>query len=204
MPDGIDDLAAQRPRDSAQAEVSISARARQWPVAGGAARDGQLATHRSRQKRFQPGLLAGMKNIETTIDIDAPPSRVWEVLMDFQSYPEWNPFIVSVSGVARAGDKLTVRIQPPGRSGMTFRPMVLVAEPEREFRWRGKVLVRGLFDGDHYFGLEPARRGTHFHQGERFTGLLVPLLGGTLTAAEVGFKAMNERLKARAESSPPV
>lgn len=143
---------------------------------------------------------AVMKVIDTWIEIAAPPSRVWEVLTDFQSYPEWNPFITSISGSARAGEKLSVRIQPAGKSGMSFKPTVLVADPQRELRWKGKVLVNGLFDGEHHFRLEPMEHGTRFHQGERFTGLLVPLLSGTFHATEQGFEAMNERLKRRAET----
>src|SRR5690606_24538713 len=96
-----------------------------------------------------------MRTIDTCIEIAAPPSRVWEVLMDFQSYPEWNAFITSISGSARVGEKLSVRIQPPGKKGMTFKPTVLVADPQREFRWKGKVLVNGIFDGEHFFRLEP-------------------------------------------------
>lgn len=140
-----------------------------------------------------------MKLIDTSIDIAAPPSRVWEVLMDFPRHPEWNPFIASISGSIQPGESLTVQIQPPGKGGMTFRPTVLAMNPEREFRWKGKLLINGLFDGEHYFRLEPLGEGTRFHHGERFTGLLVPLLSGMLPATEQGFKAMNERLKERAE-----
>jgi hypothetical protein len=141
-----------------------------------------------------------MRTIETSIEIAAPPSRVWEVLKDFPLYPQWNPFITSISGSMRVGEKLKVRIEPAGKSGIEFNPTVLIAEPEREFRWKGKVLVQGLFDGEHYFRMEPSGRGTRFHQGEQFTGLLVPLLSCTFTATEQGFKAMNEQLKRRAET----
>lgn len=30
---------------------------------------------------------------------------------------------------------------------MMFTPIVTKAVPERAFRWRGKLFVRGLFDG---------------------------------------------------------
>ncbi len=44
-----------------------------------------------------------------------------------------------------------------------------------------------------------------FHQGERFTGILVPLMGfiGVFRNTQDGFEAMNQALKRRAESALP-
>jgi hypothetical protein len=64
----------------------------------------------------------------------------------------------------------------------------------------GHLLIPGVFDGEHYFLLEPLGDGkTRLMQGERFSGLLVCLLSGTLSATEAGFKAMNTALKQEAE-----
>ncbi|MFM2360786.1 MAG: hypothetical protein RLY16_2779, partial [Bacteroidota bacterium] len=38
------------------------------------------------------------KEIKTTIEIHASPARVWEVLTNFDEYPNWNPFIKSLKG----------------------------------------------------------------------------------------------------------
>jgi hypothetical protein len=56
---------------------------------------------------------------------------VWEVLSDFDAYPEWNPFIRRISGSPHEGEKLEVRIEPPGSRGMKFKPTVLEATPGR-------------------------------------------------------------------------
>jgi hypothetical protein len=96
-----------------------------------------------------------------------------------------------------------VRIEPPGGRGMTFRPTVLTVEPNRELRWLGRLLLPGLFDGEHSFRLEPLATGrVRLVQAERFTGLLVPILGGMLGNTERGFQAMNQALKERAEATP--
>jgi hypothetical protein len=84
---------------------------------------------------------------------------------------------------------------------MRFRPTVLAVEPKREFRWKGKLVIPGLFDGEHIFMLEP-KSDTHlvFRQGEVFSGLLVPLFRRSLDGAtKQGFIAMNEALKREAE-----
>lgn len=122
------------------------------------------------------------------------------MLTDFESYPSWNPFIQSIAGRPDEGEKLEVRIAPPGRRAMRFRPTVLKAEAPRELRWLGRVLLPGLFDGEHIFQIEPSGDGgSRFIQRERFTGVLVPLLGGMLPKTEQGFAAMNEALKQRTE-----
>jgi hypothetical protein len=142
-----------------------------------------------------------MRELRREIDIDAPPSAVWAVLTDTGSYPDWNPFISRFSGDLREGAKLDVRIEPPGGRAMTFKPTVLTVENERELRWLGRFLLRGLFDGEHIFELEALGDDrTRFTQAERFTGILVRAFGSTLDKTELGFEQMNSALKARAEA----
>jgi hypothetical protein len=138
--------------------------------------------------------------LHSEIEIDAPPERVWRVLTAFDAYPEWNPFIRSIEGDPEVGSRLRVRIEPPGSRGMTFKPTVQAAEPARELRWLGRLFVPGLMDGEHRLALEPLDGGrSRFIQSERFSGVLVGLLGRMLAATEQGFKQMNEALKRRAE-----
>jgi uncharacterized protein YndB with AHSA1/START domain len=92
--------------------------------------------------------------LETSVDIDADAATVWQVLMDFPAYAEWNPFIRSIEGQPRPGERLSVMIQPPGQGAMRFRPHVQRTEQHRVFSWLGKLLVPGLFDGRHEFALE--------------------------------------------------
>src|SRR5215218_590968 len=98
-----------------------------------------------------------MRELQASTDIEASAERVWQVLTDFDSYPDWNPFIRRIVGTPAPGARLEVRIEPPGRRGMTFRPVVLAAEPERELRWLGRLGMRGLFDGEHVLLIEPVQ-----------------------------------------------
>ena len=142
-----------------------------------------------------------MKELRTEIEIQASAERVWQLLTDFPSFPQWNPFIRKATGNIRVGERLEVNIQPSGASAMTFRPTVLKVEPNRELRWLGHLLVPGLFDGEHFFTIEPLGEGrVRFTQREVFTGLLVPLLArGLDTDTWRGFEEMNLALKTRAE-----
>jgi hypothetical protein len=142
-----------------------------------------------------------VREIVTEIEIDSPAERVWEVLTDFAAYPQWNPFIRRAEGELREGARLEIRIEPPGGRGMTFRPVLLEVRRPTELRWLGRLGLRGLFDGEHVFSLEPLDRGgVRLVHRERFTGLLVPLLWRPLErSTREGFESMNGALRSRAE-----
>lgn len=142
-----------------------------------------------------------MHTIHTTIEIDASPDQVWSVLVDFPSHASWNPFFASVAGDAIVGATLRIAARKDdGSEGVVFRPVVLDVEPGRRLRWKGKLLVRGLFDGTHDFRLEALDDGrTRLHHGEEFRGLLVPLFGRILRDTEVGFRDFNQALADRVE-----
>ena len=136
--------------------------------------------------------------LHTEIDIAAPPERVWSCLMDFAAYPAWNPFITSVVGVAAVGQRLTVRLDPPGGRGITMRPTVIDVVAGRALEWFGRLGIPGIFDGRHRFELHETATGTRFVHGERFQGLLVRPLRASLDGpTRAGFVAMNEALARR-------
>jgi hypothetical protein len=141
------------------------------------------------------------KEIKTSILIDTAPEKVWSVLTNFDNYPNWNPFIKSIKGEVKVGNKITARIEPPEAKGMTFKPSVLTFETNKELSWIGHLLFAGLFDGKHKFELIDNGNGTTtFIQSESFKGILVPLFKKMLDINTInGFDAMNKRLKELAE-----
>ena len=126
---------------------------------------------------------------------------MWQILTGFADYGDWNPFITLASGDLRVGHKLSLRIVPPGRGGMSFRPRVTAVEPEHLLEWSGTLGIPGLFDGRHAFVLEPTAGGTTLTQTETFSGLLVPLSTGMLRRTKKGFENMNDALLSRATAS---
>ena len=140
-----------------------------------------------------------MNQIETEIHIQAKAQRVWQVLMDFENYPHWNPFIKSISGEKKPGGLLKVTIQPPEFSAMTIKPKVFVCDENSEFRWKGSLIIPGLFDGEHYFLIEPQADHVRFVHGEKFNGVLVSLFGSVLKKTKKGFEMMNQALKVKSE-----
>ena len=146
-----------------------------------------------------------MVQISTEIEINASPERVWQVLTDFPALPDWNPLMQTAEGEMQAGARLKVYLKMPQGMGMTIKPKVLKAEPNRELRWKGRMLMPGIFDGEHFFTIEPLDENrVRFVQGESFGGLLIPLFAifGGFKKTRRGFEEMNQALKVRAEQLP--
>jgi hypothetical protein len=141
------------------------------------------------------------KEIRTEVLINSNPAKIWNILMDFDKYPKWNPFIISIKGQPTKGFKITAKLKPPDAKGMTINPTILETDNERKFRWLGHLIVPGLFDGEHIFELIDNKNGTTtFIQREIFKGLLIPLLNKLLDDnTRRGFEQMNQQLKIEAE-----
>jgi hypothetical protein len=139
--------------------------------------------------------------ISTTVDIDAPKQLVWDVLTDFAAYYEWNPY-ARIEGTAQVGTKLTVHMGANGGRGMAFKPKVLVATPDDELRWLGKLGFGGIVDGEHFFILDRNADGTtQLTHGERYSGALVALIRPFLNKEknQAGYEGFNRVLKQRVE-----
>ncbi|WP_121967237.1 SRPBCC domain-containing protein [Myroides sp. N17-2] len=135
--------------------------------------------------------------IETSIQIKASKKEVWDVLMDFNEYAYWNPFIKSITGIGSIGMPLEITLPT-----MKFKPIVHTKKNEELFSWQGKLWVKGIFDGHHQFKLIAIDdHNCLFKHREDFSGILVPLLKKKLNAdTRLGFEAMNIALKNRVES----
>jgi hypothetical protein len=143
-----------------------------------------------------------MKSIRVTTEIAAPVETVWAELSAVGAYAEWNPFITAFEGELVEGNRLEVRILPPGGRAMTFRPTVTVVQEGERLEWLGRLVMPGVFDGRHSFQLEALADGrTRLTQAEEFSGLMVPFTGSMLEKTRAGFEAMNEALRLRAEKA---
>ncbi len=136
------------------------------------------------------------KLIKTSIQIDASPKQVWQVLTNFAQYKDWNPFMPSVEGKVEVGKRIKVNA-----GGMNFKPTLLTRIENEQLSWIGSLLFKGIFDGEHLFRIEENPDGTvtFFHE-EQFSGILVGLFAKKLDRdTRAGFESMNIALKNRVE-----
>jgi len=143
------------------------------------------------------------KEIHTKIEINASRERVWETLTDLASYPEWNPMIRRASGEIKIDARLELYFKPPGTKGTTFRPKLIVVEPNAELRWSGRPGVPKLFESEHVFMIEQIEQEKALLAHDMiFYGLLIPLVRERLEqAVRQPFDEMNHALKNRVEQT---
>lgn len=114
------------------------------------------------------------REINTQVDIHASAQRVWQILTDYKSYPEWNPFITKISGQLHVGEHVNFWFSLPFGGSLPARATILNSVPEVELRWAGALPIPGLLRAEHYHVIEVlGANRLRFHQGEIFTGLLV-------------------------------
>lgn len=143
-------------------------------------------------------IFAPRDEIETRIWIEAAPERVWALLTDPGIHASLSPGLRRIEGHFDTGERLTLEMDSPTGGSLTIRPRVLLAQPARELRWRGRIWLPRLLDGEHYFKLTPENGGTRLVQGERFQGVLLWLMN--VKQFEPEFDRMNAALKAHLEN----
>lgn len=143
-----------------------------------------------------------MKTIETQIKANSTPEKIWKILINFEEYELWNPFMIKVVGDAKLGSKIMVKIQTVRGKQRTYYPTITRLEINKELRWKGKSFLPGLFDGERIFIIEKSTDNkVSFIHKEIFTGLGVKLVGDKLDEdLRESFDKMNIALKTKAEN----
>ncbi|KAL5337121.1 hypothetical protein BJX70DRAFT_399928 [Aspergillus crustosus] len=161
-----------------------------------------------------------MGSINTSIEINAPPTVVREKFLDFPSLPTYTPtgFVRSITPAnpstkpldLQSGDKLHCTMN---YGKMKFTSTVASNTPS-EFSWSGSI--PGIFAGTHFFRFEEVssdsgKSKTRLVHGEEFSGLLAGIYGegwlgrlvGVREAGVKGFSGFNEDFKRWVEGATP-
>jgi len=140
------------------------------------------------------------KAIKTEIVINAPADKVWNILTNLSGYSDWNPFIVESHGAIQTKSRIR-NVMKNGDKTITFKPVIQRVEPPFYFDWVGRLFVPGIFDGHHYFQIEPITDNqVKLIHGEHFSGILAgPILKKIGSETAQNFIRMNQALREEAE-----
>lgn len=79
------------------------------------------------------------KNLVTSVkvQINAPASLVWDVLVDLDNYPRWNPYTVKVESTLEMGAPVNLFLPDPTRPGELIHVIEHLAafEPAKQLSW---------------------------------------------------------------------
>lgn len=148
-----------------------------------------------------------MPQTVSTIDIDAPPQVVWNVLLDSSRYAEWNPMLRLLKGKLEKGSLIVAKIDADGIP-FVFDARVNRCEPNKVLSWKGPSakFMHSVACGEHSFELVDLGNGrTRFIHAERFDGALMqiePLWKALEKKLAVLYPRFDRALKARVESRP--
>lgn len=111
------------------------------------------------------------------LEIAAPPSAVWSVLIRATEWPRFYDNCANVKVVG--GDELSAGCTFTWRTfGMPMRTLITEFEPERVLTWRGDTIFGR---GGHTWELQPTQTGTRLVTEEVQRGFIPTLVGWWMT-----------------------
>ncbi len=135
------------------------------------------------------------------VEIEAPAERVWDILVDFERYGEWNPFTTRVEASLEIGAPVMLHV----RLGWLKRKQperIETVEPPHLLAWgttMGHPVLLSALREQRVEALGETR--CRYSTTDRTTGLLTPLVAllfGRLIRQ--GFNDLAAALKTRAEA----
>ena len=135
---------------------------------------------------------------EVAIPVSAPPERIWSLLTNAADLPRWNTTIESIEGSIASGE--TIKLRTKATPERVFKLAVSDLVPSKSMVWSDGFAP--MFKGVRTFTLTPNSDGTtEFAMREVFSGLMLPMIAGSLPDFVPVFEQYASDLKKAAEAS---
>ena len=129
------------------------------------------------------------------INIKATADKVWAIMTNAADFPRWNSTVKSIEGKIALGQtiKLVAVISPT----RTFNLNIIEFVPEKKMVWSDG---NAMFKGVRTYTVTPKPDGsTDFTMSEEYTGLMLPMIAGSLPDFIPTFEQYASDLKKEAE-----
>lgn len=133
-----------------------------------------------------------------SIHIHATPDKIWALLTDAARFPTWNSTVISIEGRIALNEKISLKsTSSPER---TFKLRISEWTPPSRMVWEDGMAP--MFKGVRTYVLTPGSDGTtDFAMREVFSGLMIPMIGGSLPDFKPIFEQYAADLKREAEKN---
>lgn len=132
-------------------------------------------------------------------DIDAPIDVVWDCLLDFEQYPEWNPFTVAVIGKKDIGAILDLQVNLTGKRIQISQETLQELAKPTQIAWGMHMLHPVLLKArrDQFLTVIDDNQ-CRYHTYDALSGLLSPLVNLLYgKAMQEGFDKVGAALQKR-------
>ena len=129
------------------------------------------------------------------INIKAKAEKVWALMTNAADFPRWNSTVKSIEGKIASGEtiKLVAAISPD----RVFNLKIIEFVPQKRMVWSDG---NAIFKGVRTYTLTPKPDGsTDFTMSEVYTGLMLPMIAGSLPDFGPTFEKYVTDLKKEAE-----
>lgn len=141
------------------------------------------------------------RGVETFIDIKTTPDALWQLLISFDKYPEWHPYLIQAEGAPTLKNKITFTYVKQDSTQDTFKAYILEATPDTVLSWGGSIGF--IFNAKHYYRIDRIDSETvRLTQGEYWHGIFGRSYGKKVYQdACANFQKQNQIMKAMLENN---
>ncbi|MCK8520134.1 SRPBCC domain-containing protein [Aquimarina sp. D1M17] len=138
----------------------------------------------------------GKKSVHHEVVIDASSEKVWMVLIDTNSYKEWNPVMKLIAGEVREGNEVTYQFTQDVNNQSEIPATVIKIEPNVLLNQAGGIPM--VLTYNHKYSLVPLENQTMVVIHEDYKGIGVNFWNPK--PVEEAYAKLNNALKTRVES----
>ena len=141
-------------------------------------------------------IIPSERSFTNEIEIDAPPDKVWRVIMDRADYPEWQTNLTKVEVI---DDKNWVEYPKDSPEPLRFT----LARDERPTRMEFAYKMGDSFDGEWAGDVTPIAGGVRLRTNDSYaaSGVVTKILIGMFFDFDKFAKDWNNKLKERVEKT---
>lgn len=141
-----------------------------------------------------------MREFTLATAVTARPADAWDVLADFERYPQWHPLVERLTMATQWSTQLKVVLRISKR--ITLKGSVLEFDPLRRMHWDGRHAVWGLLTTKYSLSLTSDRGETVIEQRLKVGGLLPRLAPGLLGSLPDALAESAHAIKGQVEREP--